>query len=163
MQKKTYKLTNQKKQYNNTHQHTKTHAEENMNKTTNVQQLNIQYMQQTTNLKLKTSILHACRKFHILTIQKAKIKTFSNIQSNDSNNPNWPSQKRKLTNTRTKSKTEVVSPGKMFHPKAIIQRIENTNQIFKISASEQKQETPRSTNLTSNFKISNLANLQSFS
>ena len=60
--KKTYKLTNQKKQYNNTHQHTKTHAEENMNKTTNVQQLNIQYMQQTTNLKLKTSMLHACRK-----------------------------------------------------------------------------------------------------
>ena len=90
------------------------------------------------------------------------MKTFSNIQSNVSNNPNWPSQKRKLTNTRTKSKTEVVSPGKMFHPKAIIQRIENTNQIFKISASEQKQETPRSTNLTSNFKISNLANLQSF-
>ena len=134
-----------------------------MNKTTNIQQLNIQYMQQTTNLKLKTSIFHASRNFHILTIQKTKIKTFSNIQSNDSNNPNWPSQKRKLTNTRTKSKTEVVSPGTMFHPKAIIQRIENTNQIFKISASEQKQETPRSTNLTSNFKSTNLANLQSFS
>ena len=69
--KKTYKLTNQK---NNTitHQHTKTHAEENMNKTTNVQQLNIQYMQQTTNLKLKTSMLHACRKYYILTIQKSQ-------------------------------------------------------------------------------------------
>ena len=123
-----------------------------MNKTTNVQQLNIQYMQQTTNLKLKTSMFHASRNFNILTNQKTKIKTFSNTQSNDSNNPNRQSQKRKITNTRTKSKTEVVSPGKMSNPKAIIPRIGNTKHNFNNSASKQKQETPRSKNAYFEFQ-----------